>query len=204
LKRISAGRTARILSGSAPETAITFLSFAELELAPEGPGWYCWIYCPDERESVRIGFPRHPSVDAKVDSVLGASYEGTLALRSEAALGPIEDAHFPHLQSAMLAFSPPLYIGISGGLRARLRTHSRQLEDSLHGARTPAGLRYAVQSDSDGESRYFGERVSAVMKEARISENCLYVKCVEAPSSDALRPVESILNRAYCPPFGRR
>jgi hypothetical protein len=203
MRKIAPTREAAFLCGALPETRILYLSFSELELAPELPGWYCWIYCPEDLRALQSGFAKHASVMARVDAVLGASYCGELTLeQTPCDVGGIEK-HLGVLQSTMLAFAPPLYIGISKSLRGRLRQHSRQLLDSLHGGRSWK-TDDRISSDTDEESSYFANRVAKVMADMGIGEGSLYVKCLVGDTVSQLRPVEAILNRAYSPPFGRK
>jgi hypothetical protein len=182
------------------EVVVAYYSVDELESAPEQAGWYCWVFVPTTPDEVCPEVARPSAVTATIDSVLGVQYKG------DALVVPLERPElgsndFVRLRNAMLAFGAPLYIGIANNLRSRLLSHRRNLD----GAPGPEG-ESAVESDSERESAYFGRRVGELLAKKQIARRGLFVKCVSEPTASrkSLKAVETILNRMFAPPLGRR
>ncbi len=184
----------------------------DIGFASEEPGLYAWY--------LRV-LPNTGSTDAL------ASYTGVLAGKrlqvcARAHLGeeyrgdldrtrPDRDS-LPGLTGAIAAasavFSPPIYIGISKGMRSRLQQHVRALEDTL--ARTNGGTGASqppeLAIDTTEESSVFGERIGDLLRTHGQTILPLFVKIIYQPSIERaeLRAAERFANRAFLPLFGRR
>jgi len=193
---------AQIRVGALPSTTVSYFSLYEVENAPEEPGWYAWFYVPDRLDELKADLLRLPGVWAAVKGVLGMEFEGLLQGKTPAT-GSIRAEDFASLQQAMLAFSPPLYIGIASCLKKRLLQHRHCLAANVAEAELQDDGR-RIAADSDDESDYFGRRLGRIVGASNESKASLYVKCVTCRDRKALKGVETILNRVYSPVYGRR
>lgn len=191
--------------GALPPLDLGVYSALEIDLIEDRPGWYCWIHVPDSDQDLRTDLLRFQGVHASIEGFLGAKYEGDLPAAQGHALPRGIGRSIASLQATMLAFGPPLYIGIAKRLRSRLRQHKHHLDEALRGAHLyePAPVD-ASSVDSDKESAYFGGRIGQFLLNHGVSVSSLFIRCVEAQVGADLKSVETALNRLYCPPFGRK
>jgi hypothetical protein len=201
-KKATSHAGAELRCGALPRVRVGHYSIYEVELAPTEPGWYAWFYVPDSLEDIRHELLRMSGVRANVKGLMGLEYEGDLAPVQQAT-PVLDERDLVALQRAMLAFSPPLYIGIATCLRDRLLQHRTRVQDAVaaNDFDFDAGN---VEPDTVEESAFFGERVGQFIARTGISPASLYVKCVTADDSDALKRIETTLNRMFGPVFGRR
>ncbi len=135
---------------------------------------------------------------------LGEHYEGTAKSRSIATPTPLTQL----LADATLAFSPPIYIGISSHLRTRLQQHISALERVLYSSESSVERPdTAFDLDTNDESRHFGERIGKLMLQAgMVSLDALVIRLLygDSYSRDQIVAAEYFLNRVYTPLSGRR
>jgi hypothetical protein len=174
----------------------------ELDSSPELAGWYAWYYVPTEWRRVNLVLSKSAELTVDVGSVFGSRYAGTIAIASATA-AEAKPAWFSSLQTTMLAFGTPLYVGIASVLRRRLLVHRMQLERRLREELAWTAPRIPAQ-DTDEESTYFASRIAPLLKNFQLPIHSLYVKVVTSANRSHLRPVESVLNQAWCPPYGRK
>jgi hypothetical protein len=179
-----------------------YASLDSVETIPSAPGWYSWFYVPLSREDLSFGVVRQPWLSVTVDGPLGGGYTGrvTVPKGAEERLA-LTDEQFGAIRELMLAFAPPLYIGMARDLRKRLVTHRRHVHDvPVATYELNPGL-----SDTDAESAWFGSRISVLLAD-KIRRECLFVKCVVSTRGgpDFLKRPETVLNKLYTPPHGRR
>lgn len=112
--------------------------------------------------------------------------------------------------SATTVFCPPLYIGISTGIKGRLNTHYTKLNNFLQ--RTSASppqvaATNEVEEDSEIESNVFGERMGSLLKKNGIQDpGQLFIKILYVPGAAKrdLERAEFFINRAFVPLCGVR
>ena len=136
--------------------------------------------------------------------MFGTQYKGTIEGEN---VTPKDDVgmYRGDLEKLIIAFAPPLYIGISTNLKQRLKTHVRQLQECIdkgYGDKVESLSRDNV--DSEKESSYFGKRMAKALVDYELSKNGLYVRVVFSNKVEKLKPLESVLNSFFVPPYGRR
>lgn len=176
------------------------------------PGLYAWYLRLPPQAMDEGGFEPYRHVHVKrrfsitASASLGEQMDGTmerLPTRLKTAK-PGEDLDMPFFASAFSAFSPPIYIGRSRGIRTRLMAHLRALDGEM--ARGSASQRIIAEpaSDSDDESSQFGVRVAQMLVEQGLDHYTgLFVKIVYAPTNDATKRAELLMNRTIHPVLGR-
>lgn len=196
----------KVKCGALNEIEVSYFSINEIDLIPsDKKGWYCWFYVPESPDTLNIDFIKYYKPRATIEGIFGIRYHG--ALKDDAKKLDIKDVGqcFDDLQHTILAFSSPLYIGISKSLTIRLKRHKSQLEARLN---TDSLIESEdindIKNDSDEESSFFGQRIASQMNLYNIKYSELYVKCVYSSSIDNLERVETVLNRMFLPPYGRR
>ena len=196
--------------------AVYYSGLDGLDYLPEKPGWYAWIQVPITVDDLHLSLCRPQSMVATIEADLGLRFQGTVR-PVESTIEDPKAAEFLSLRLAMLFFAPPLYVGIAKDLRSRLLSHRQHLREP------PSHVALTVeQMDTEYESRCFGLRMSkaldfrtgasggdgnsGVNNRPAVRADSLIVKCVLAPSGNRrrLKSVESVLNRLYAPPYGRK
>lgn len=180
--------------------AVHYSGIDSLNHLPDEPGWYCWIYVPVNEDDLSAAVCRAPEISASVRGPLGLDYAGRLE-PIPSTLDKCSGALLESVRQLMLAFGPPLYIGMAKRLRSRLLSHRKHIL-------TPgAHIELSLQDlDTETESAYFGRRIADLLHEHRIRRESLLVKCVlsRRVSKEALKVPETALNRIYSPPHGRK
>jgi hypothetical protein len=171
-----------------------------LEHLPDRPGWYCWIYVPVNEDDLSAAVCRAPTVLATVEGPLGLDYAGRIRPRVP-DLGRCDEHDLENVRRLMLAFAPPLYIGMATRLRARLLSHRKHI--LTPGATTELK---SEELDTETESAFFGRRIADLLRDNGIRRESLIVKCIVSVrgSRAALKAPETTLNRMYSPPHGRK
>ena len=167
--------------------------------APEVPGIYAWylsIHKNDNASEYHEVFKSRKLV-VQASGGLTEKYEGHIELQ---ALG-LEVADSDLLRRAVIAFSPPLYIGITEKqtLRVRLGQHRSAIVNVIHGS---------DPGSEDTGINEFANRIGEVIRNREgVSTHSLFVRALPLPESTSiseLKPVEYFLNRTYVPPYGER
>jgi len=188
--------------------------------APEFPGIYTWyIRVSDGNEQEILSFLdkmfSRQKLLAEVKSTIRYQYSGELHKDVDSPVENIlsddSDIALSLLRQAIVAFSYPLYIGITRvGLRSRLGQHAKALEQALASKRDWK-MEDSAEPDSLEESRVFGDRIAEVFaKHGFFDTSALYVRCIPIEEynreqiKSALLSVESFLNTHFNPIFGRR
>lgn len=194
--------------GSLTPVSVHFAALSDLDSVPESAGWYSWFYIPSSLDADAFQLYRHARVDSTVTGVFNLTFEGRLWPKGgEAPLSVLKqpEKSLEMLRSLFLAFAPPLYVGISKGLRRRLKSHCKNLRDFMANAdAAEQTTSMTVDPDSECESQFFGARIGTALRALKISADDLHVKCVLAENTDKLKEIEKLLNFALTPHYGRR
>lgn len=185
--------------------------------AEEEPGIYAWYFrlvdgAADPSASMKSydALLASKSLDLTARGNLRENFQGT------AARVPFMRDRSPEYVDAVLSattvFCPPLYIGISTGIRERLKTHYDKLNSFLQRAATlPPQTTIASpdgpEEDSDIESNVFGERMGSLLKKNGIQDpGQLFIKILYVPGATKrdLERAEFFVNRAFVPLCGVR
>jgi hypothetical protein len=186
-------------------------SLADLHKIPNVPGIYAW-YLKMDRSNADDYFKifKQKKVGVQVTGHLKENYIGEVKHSYRAS-----DYHNPGLdfdlcEIASLAFSPPLYIGISKDLKSRLAVHAKELQDIYFKKvklMTPPPLG-KTDFDTIVESAHFAQRVGhSITSFNKITLNALVIRTIEMPNTyvwSDLQKVEKYLNRTYNPVYGRK
>jgi len=203
-RRIRAAREATIKIGSLREISYSYYSINELDLIKNSCGWYCWVYIPENPENKGMGIYRIYELETISSTNFGMAFNGSLKNIEPKNKVSLKTDQLYNMQATLLAFSPPLYIGISTILNQRLKTHKRQLEEFIQNSQLEEDIKSRIIPDSDEESRFFGHRIGKKIVELDIKLTELYVKVVYTKSKENLKNIELILNKMLYPPYGRR
>lgn len=168
---------------------------SDIDDVPEFPGFYAWYLRLQNRDAFSDYHEvfKDRRLETKARGDLLEEYSGEISLQ-EIELEMVSD--FELLKDATVAFSPPLYIGVTvdQNLRKRLKDHRKVLNDAIYGG-----------VDDAGE---FGERIALVLNQGgNISVNDFFVRVVpvEDPESrDQIEEIEYYLNRTYVPIYGKK
>jgi len=196
--------------GSVSPLTVHFASLSDLDSVPDSAGWYAWFYIPSSLNPEHFQLYRHTRVDSTVTGIFNLTFEGRLKSRGgDAVTGSglkKPQTSLELLRSLFLAFAPPLYVGISKGLRRRLKAHRKTLSEFMAGAGAAGELKTgtSVEPDTERESQFFGARIGAALRTLRISADDLHVKCVLAETPSEMKEIEQVLNYALTPHYGRR
>lgn len=186
-------------------------SLSELHKIPSVPGIYAWYLKMDSANSDDyFKIYKQKKVSVNVKGHLKESYSGEV----RHIYNPIDYVNpgldFDLCEIASLAFSPPLYIGISKNLKSRLKDHARELHDIYFNKvklATPPALG-KTDFDTIVESAHFAQRVGhSISSFNKINLSALVIKTIEMPATyvwDDLQKVEKYLNRTYNPVYGRK
>jgi hypothetical protein len=202
-----------ISTGFARPVRVHVASVGDLGSVPAKGGWYAWFHVPYSVSEGSLGVYRHFAVGAEVRGIFNLSFAGSLRPTDEKGVsfdrfeGDVE--YLETLKSLYWAFAPPLYVGISSNLQARLNTHRRQLLDYMSTATSNEHHESDTEKaipDTDQESRFFAGRVGQALKTLRLSPDSLFVKCIiaEATNAHLLKQIEQALNYSLAPHYGRR
>lgn len=183
----------------------------EISRARAEPGLYAWYIRTPRSECAEDRWDPYRKVFAEkrfavsASAPLGERLIGRLD-RQQLDIGPpkdgttLDDALFA---GTFAAFAPPIYIGRSKSIQKRLSQHVAALEKALDGP-PPVAPVTTVDADSPEESSQFGSRVGALLRARGVSDyRGLFVKVVYAPTNDATKRVEFLLNRTFHPTLGR-
>ncbi len=184
--------------------------------AEDKPGIYAWYFrlldgAIDPSASMKSydSLIASKSLEFTVKGNLKEEFQGS-AVRIPFTRGNTPD-YVDAVLSATTVFCPPLYIGISTGIKGRLKKHYDTLTDFLQ--RTPTAPQAAtavpgrVEEDSDIESNVFGERMGSLLKRNDIQDaGQLFVKVlyVDGATKRDLERAEFFVNRAFAPLCGIR
>jgi len=192
-------------------------------LAPSCPGIYSWhIRIKPNQEETVGGFLDElfcqQKLKAEVKGNLRLKYSGDLTKKYESP--ELDD--YDLIKQALVAFSLPLYIGISGDLKIRLSTHKNTLKDVVGSSGSELLIVGDVKEDSYEESVSFGQRLGDFWLSKKFHTlNCLFVKyivptvcqeCVKERCEEVcrkkwigpLKDTETMLNNYFNPVWGRR
>lgn len=198
------------LKGSTVDNHCVY-DLTELHLIPNVPGIYAWYLKMDGTNfDDYFKIYKQKKVAVSVQGHLKENYVG----EAKHNYNPVDFAN-PGIdlnlcEIASLAFSPPLYIGISKDLKKRLRQHSDELEKIYYGkvklATPPKVGKTAF--DTIVESEHFAQRIGhSIVSFPKITLNSLYIRTIEMPTGYVwhdLQKVEKYLNRTYNPIYGRK
>ncbi len=178
-------------------------------------GIYAWYLRPPRNEADEVACNPYRRVFSErrfrvnAAAPLGERMHGYINRRQAELRPPTagEELDEELFMATFAAFSPPVYIGRSRNVRARLSAHVRNLEAELargvEAALAATNLEAAV-ADTDAESSQFGTRMGVLLGSRGIKDyRGLFVKVVYADSDAATRRVEYLLNRTFHPVLGR-
>jgi|GEM_PF-1662682 len=184
--------------------------------AVEEPGIYAWYLRlvngpadPSDAMKSYDSLIASKSLDFTIKGNLGENFQGT------AARIPFTRTQTPVYVDAVLSattvFCPPLYIGISIGIKGRLQTHYDKLTSFLQrvptSPQTTPAVAEVVEEDTEIESNVFGERMGRLLKRNGIQDTGqLFVKVLYVPGATKrdLERAEFFVNRAFVPLCGVR
>ena len=124
---------------------------------------------------VDLNFFPHTKLNIEAKSIFGIQYEGLLKIQDRDKPSGIDERLFRKLQSVIVAFTPPLYIGIAENLKTRLCAHKRQLEDCFRSGESTVIEINDNQLDTEEESSYFASRVAKQMRKYKIEEKYIFI-----------------------------
>lgn len=191
---------------------------------PASPGLYSWHFrLPEEPDASVEGFLRELYLDRTLDVQARGNMRQSWRGPIQSEHGELDLAPTEALREFFFALAFPIYIGISRDLRGRLKTHMRELERyRVNGAETTAAEAVTFETDTDAESRSFGQRLGGVFRRAGYtSTGQLFVKHYSpsrfadplnvpagaeafAATMKELRAAETVLNTLFHPALGRR
>jgi hypothetical protein len=199
-----------ILSGSTVQDHCHY-KLTEIDNIPETPGMYAWYLNVDQNNFLDYyKVYKQKKVEVSIKGNFDESYIGEL--RNVYNEGNFKDNGVDHKLCflASLAFSPPLYIGISNNLYIRLRQHCKELEKIYYNKIPLSKPTSLGKTDFDTilESMHFAQRIGHTIRLFKnINLNSLLIKTIEMPkgySWSELHKVEKYLNRTYIPIYGRK
>lgn len=191
--------------GNLDNIEISYLNFYEIDnLNNNAYGIYCWFYVPDYTNKVAYGFVNdyNPKIEAK--GLFRGSYSGQMKRNDLCPPIPNDDysKYTKILRQSCIAFSTPLYIGMSIRIASRLKDHKNSIEKLFWEYRN---------SDIDNiqlSSATFAERILENMINYNIELEELYVKYIiidkESFDKDDIKYIETILNDLNTPMYGER
>jgi hypothetical protein len=199
-----------ILASSSIENHCHY-KLTELDNIPEMPGIYAWYLSADQNNFLDYyKVYKQKKVEVNIQGNLSELYVGDV--KNTYYEKDFKDNGVDHdlCSMASLAFSPPLYIGISKNLQKRLKDHSSELKKIFFGQiplNTPPPVG-KTDFDTIVESRHFAQRIGHTIKSfSNININSLLIKTIEMDSTylwTDLQKVERYLNRTYIPIYGRK
>lgn len=186
-------------------------NLTELHKLPKKPGIYAWYLIS---EATNFGeyhkIYKQKKINVTIEGNLKENYKGEIK-----AIYEDKDFHSPSLDHdlckiASLAFSPPLYIGISKDLQTRLKTHTSELEKIVNGSLPLPSPQALGKTDFDTilESSHFAQRIGhSINSFSSLTMNSLLIRTIEMPAGytwQDLQKVEKYINRTYTPIYGRK
>jgi len=202
---------AKLHAGAVGPVRVNFVHVCDLESVPHSTGWYSWFQIPRELKLNSLQLYRHFKVGTRVEGIFNLAFEGRLNAIGGDTPPSIDAASAKKtvdtLKKLFLAFAPPLYIGISTDLQARLKAHRKHLREYMRttpSADTTAIFNPSVEADSEVESQYFGKRIGEALQALQLSPDELFIKLVYADDPKLLKPIESLLNYSMTPHYGRK
>ncbi len=185
---------------------VDYFSINQIDAVEERAGIYSWGYLPKNLNRNAEYFMNLKGMKSSVEGNFGIRYSGDLERESTIAASDVDalESDFEYYRNTLIAFSAPLYIGISNKLKTRLLTHRRQLNIYMDNPSTYHEGLTGCNSDSPEESSYFGYRVGQSMKDYGIGVDNLFVKCVYNDDYDATKRIEKVINRIVAPTYGMR
>ena len=181
------------------------IRYNDLGSAPSEQGLYGWFLSLEDGTDVlhHHRIVRKRSFGIRARGPLRERYEGGMVIQD---ILPPAGLRSADLAEAVLAFSPPVYIGMSKNINARLSQHKSKLEEIVYGGSLSDLALSTAEPDSDEESAVFASRFGSYIRSNRINLKSLYVKAVTTPelSRLAIRNAETYLNSTFSPPYGVR
>ncbi|MFN7704056.1 MAG: hypothetical protein ACK5OS_05480 [Chryseotalea sp.] len=184
---------------------------SDLHKIPNVPGLYAWyIAVSSANFSDYYKIFKQKKVTVKIEGVLQDKYHGEIQNIYNDKNFPSAGIDYDLCEVASLAFSPPLYIGISIDLRKRLIDHSSELTKVLYGklplpSPLPIGK---TEFDTIYESAHFALRIGhTIVNYPTVDLASFKIKTLELPKSftwQDLQRVERYMNRTYIPVYGRK
>jgi predicted GIY-YIG superfamily endonuclease len=185
-------------------------NLADIDKVPNVPGIYAW-YLKVDPSNIDDYYKiyKQKKVKVTVDGHLKEAYKGEARHHYDPADFANPGLDFNLCEIASLAFSPPLYIGISKDLGVRLKTHTRELTDIFYGKiNLPPPVMHKSDFDTIIESAHFAQRMGHSIRSFKnITINALLIRTIEMPAGyvwQDLQKVEKYLNRTYNPIYGRK
>jgi len=183
----------------------------DLESARPSAGIYAWFFRlpegaddDDTRVQAYSNLFRNRRMSVRASGPLQEIYEGSI----ERVRGAEQSGATYLGRIASTVFCPPLYIGISVNLRARLGEHYEALFQAMYQGSTYGNANEEpVPQDTARESAFFGERMATALQHSGLNSiSDLFVKVVYAPNLEysAIQATEYLLNRTFFPLFGRK
>ena len=190
---------------------------ANIGLTKNQPGIYAW-FARIPKPTVQTDNPvaRYYHLFTQQTMLVNAignfrrQFEGTVWLKPE---NLERERLSPYALSAVTAvFSPLLYMGHSKTIRTRLERHHDALTTCLT-VRCPGRGEATFSSDilehtdTDDESRLFGERIGKALREAGLKSTLsIFVKVMYLLDldQDQREATEYVFNRIFTPIYGRR
>jgi hypothetical protein len=189
----------------------SFYDMSALDKIPEAPGLYAWYLVVNNHNiSEYYKIFKQKKVKVSIEGSLKEAYEGEVRniYYEEDFKTPVIDHDLCAVAS--LAFSPPLYIGISKSLRTRLKQHAEELTKIYYGKvalSTPPPLG-KTEFDTIHESSHFAQRIGFTIKNhLTVNLTSLRIKTLEMPPGyhwQDLQRVEKYINRTFIPMYGRK
>lgn len=184
---------------------------SENHLIPSVPGIYSW-HIGFEKKGYNDYFKafKQKRLDVNLKGSLKEQYSGKIWNSYHSKDFSSTTFDFDLCEYASSVFCPPVYIGISKDLKARLATHIRELEKIYTGKVKLSKPKKVGQTDFDTiiESSHFAQRIGFTLAELKsISIDSLFIKTVELDKTYAwsdLQKVEKYVNRTFIPIYGRK
>jgi len=181
----------------------------DISNAEKRPGLYAWyLRCQFDTEGFNSMKKIHSLRALKISATaqLGESYIGKVHKQYKDA-ETVTDEEL--LRIASVAFSTPIYVGISKNVRNRLKQHYNELTKHFPTSRISTSVpdETIISPDTEEESSTFAQRIGSALKNAGYkSTTSLYVKVIYANNINKfdLRKTESAINQLLHPVMGRR
>lgn len=203
-KRKKSRNKACLSFGLIDDLEVEYFSYNELDSVRPDVGWYCWGYAPTNSDTVKEGVSNLKYLSAEVGKNFGITYSGDLERADKLNKNDLKDIDNEVLTRVMIAFSPPLYLGISKNLKDRLNIHKRKLEEYLLSPSDSLKYLDGCDADTPEESTYFGYRIGRALVENETEPDDLFVRCIYNDDYEMVRMIEKVLNRIFTPVYGRR
>ncbi len=178
------------------------------------PGIYAWFIRVLKKADPVVNMAAYDGVFAskrltvEASGHLGEKYTGKL--KKQPFFTSDSASFHDTILAASTIFCPPVYIGISKGIKGRLETHIQALEAALQRPPSPDDDTSSISDDdldSDAESNVFGERMGRILRTNQITTTRpLFVKIIygPGPGTTDLRKAETYVNRTFILMCGRK